>query len=269
MEDKTFEEVAGMWLAEKKHYVKKSTCAAYSLLIANHLNPSFGRERDVTEDLVQKFVFRKLEGGLSQKSVKDIIIVLKMILKYGVRNGYMELREINVRFPTERERKELEVLSLGSQQKIMRYLKDNFNFMNLGIYLCLCSGLRIGEVCALKWEDIDLRSGVIRVTKTIQRIYHVDGPHRYTEILIDTPKTINSMRTIPIAKDLQKILRPLKKQIEEDHYLLTNSKQPTEPRTYRNYYNRLMRDLGLPKLKFHKARHSDSSYSLKTSRLQN
>ena len=65
MEEKTFKEVAGIWLAEKKHSVKKCTCAAYSLLIANHLNPSFGRERDATEDLVQEFVFKKIDGGLS------------------------------------------------------------------------------------------------------------------------------------------------------------------------------------------------------------
>lgn len=256
MKTKNFEEVARMWLAEKQHYVKRSTYAAYSLLIENHLNPAFGREKDITEQMVQEFVFRKLDGGLSQKSVKDILVVLRMIMKYASKNGYMVHREIEVRFPTERERKEVEVLSVGCQQRIMRYLRNNFSFMNLGIYICLCSGLRIGEICALKWEDMDLRAGVIRISKTIQRIYVMNGNERHTEIIIDTAKTMNSMRSIPIARELQKILRSLKEQVSAGNYVLTNSPHPTEPRTYRNYYNRLMHDLDMPKLKFHGLRHS-------------
>ena len=256
MEKRTFEEVAGMWLAEKKHFVKRSTFAAYSLSVAKHLVPEFGQVDDVTEEMVQRFVFRKIDGGLSHKSVKDMLVVLKMVLRYGVKYGYMERREIDVRFPTERDRKEVEVLTVGHQQRFMKYLRSNFSFMNLGLYMCLCSGLRIGEICALKWEDIDLTAGVIRVSKTIQRIYVMDGNGTHTEIMIDTAKTMNSMRSIPIAKDLRDILRPLKKLVGANHYVLTNLPEPVEPRTYRNYYNRLMRQLGMPKLKFHGLRHS-------------
>ena len=256
MENNTFEKVAGLWLAEKKHFVKKSTYAAYSLTVAKHLVPAFGRFEDITEDMVQQFVFSKLDSGLSQKSVKDMLVVLKMVLKYGVKNGFMERRDIDVRFPTERERKEVEVLSLENQQKIMRYLRSNFSFMNLGIYICLCSGLRIGEICALKWKDIDLTGRVIHITKTIQRIYLLNGNEGHTEIIVDTAKTMNSMRSIPIPKELLSVLRPLKKIVCDDFYVLTNSPDPTEPRTYRNYYNRLMSNLGVPKLKFHGLRHS-------------
>ena len=256
MEKRTFEEVAAIWLAEKKHFVKRSTYAAYTLSVAKHLVPEFGPADDVTEEMVQQFVFRKLESGLCRKSVKDMLVVMKMILRYGVKMGVMEHREIDVRFPTEREKKELEVLTVGRQQQIMKYLRSNFSFMNLGIYMCLCSGLRIGEICALKWEDIDLGAGVIRISKTIQRIYVMDGGGCHTEVIIDTAKTMNSMRSIPIAKDLRDILRPLKKLVGGSHYVLTNSPEPLEPRTYRNYYNRLMRELGMPKLKFHGLRHS-------------
>lgn len=256
MENNTFEKVAGLWLAEKKHFVKKSTYAAYSLTVAKHLVPAFGCFGEVTEERVQQFVFSKLDSGLSQKSVKDMLVVLKMVLKYGVKNGYMERRDIDVRFPTERERKEVEVLSLENQQKIMRYLRSNFSFMNLGIYICLCSGLRIGEICALKWKDIDLTGRVIHITKTIQRIYLLNGNEGHTEIIVDTAKTMNSMRSIPIPKELLSVLRPLKKIVCDDFYVLTNSPDPTEPRTYRNYYNRLMSNLGVPKLKFHGLRHS-------------
>ena len=256
MSQKSFEEIVVLWQADKKQYVKRSTYSAYSLLIANHLLPAFTGVNDVTEILVQDFVFAKLEQGLSQKSIKDILIVLKMILRYGVKQGYLEHREIDVKFPTERERQEVEVLSRNNQKRIMEYVQSHFTFMNLGIYICLCAGLRIGEVCALVWDDIDVENGVINISKTIQRIYVIEGGEKHTEVIIDTPKSKNSIREIPIAKDLLKMIKPFRKVVNGNFYVLTNSDQPAEPRTYRNYYKRLMEQLNMPKLKFHGLRHS-------------
>ena len=256
MSNKTFEEIVVLWQADKKQYVKRSTYSAYSLLVTNHLIPAFAGVDDVTEEMVQNFVFTKLEQGLGQKSVKDILIVLKMILKFAVKQGFMQHREIDVKFPTERERQDIEVLSKSHQKAIMSYVQNHFTFMNLGIYICLCAGLRIGEVCALVWDDVDVEAGVINVSKTIQRIYVVEGAGKHTEVIIDTPKSKNSIREIPIAKDLLKMIKPFKKVVNGGFYVLTNSPQPTEPRTYRNYYKRLMKQLDMPKLKFHGLRHS-------------
>ena len=256
MSNKTFEEIVVLWQADKKQYVKRSTYSAYSLIVDNHLLPAFSGVSDVTEEMVQSFVLAKLEHGLSQKSVKDILIVLKMILRFAVKQGFMPHREIDVKFPTERERQELEVLSRSSQKHIMEYVQKNFTFMNLGIYICLCAGLRIGEVCALVWDDIDVENGVINVSKTIQRIYVIEGGKKHTEVIIDTPKSRNSIREIPIARDLLKMIKPFKKIVNGNFYVLTNSDHPTEPRTYRNYYKRLMEQLDMPKLKFHGLRHS-------------
>ena len=256
MDNKTFEEIVVLWQADKKQYVKRSTYSAYSLLVNNHLIPAFAGVYDVTEDMVQSFLFTKLEQGLSQKSIKDILIVLKMILRFGVKQGCLEHREIDLKFPTERERQEVEVLSRNNQKHIMEYVQSHFTFMNLGIYICLCAGLRIGEVCALVWDDIDVENGVINVSKTIQRIYVIEGGEKHTEVIIDTPKSKNSIREIPIARDLLKMIKPFKKVVNGRFYVLTNSAQPTEPRTYRNYYKRLMTQLDMPKLKFHGLRHS-------------
>ena len=256
MSNKTFEEIVVLWQADKKQYVKRSTYSAYSLLVNNHLLPAFAGVCDVTEEMVQSFVLAKLEQGLGQKSVKDILIVLKMILRFAVKQGFMPHREIDVKFPTERERQELEVLSRSSQKHIMEYVQTHFTFMNLGIYICLCAGLRIGEVCALVWDDIDVENGVINVSKTIQRIYVIEGGKKHTEVIIDTPKSKNSIREIPIARDLLKMIKPFKRIVNGSFYVLTNSAQPTEPRTYRNYYKRLMNQLDMPKLRFHGLRHS-------------
>lgn len=252
----TFSKVAELWKADKKQYVKKSTYAAYCLLIQSHLLPEFKELNDIGEDVVQAFVNRKLTSGLSQKTVRDILVVLKMILRYGAKHGLMELHQFDIVFPTERERQDIEVLTITNQRHLMTYVKEHFSFLNLGIFICLNAGLRIGEVCALQWDDIDVTAGIIRVSKTIQRIYRVDGEEKYTELIVDKPKTKNSIREIPMTRDLLALVRPLKKIVRRDFYVLTNAANPTEPRTYRSYFNKLQKELGLPMMRFHGLRHS-------------
>lgn len=252
----TFRETAESWAGEKRKFVKKSTFAAYSLILSNHLLPAFGAMDDIREEDVQQFVFDKLNSGRSHKTVKDMLIVLKMVLKYAAKHEYMPYRQIEVRFPTERERSELPVLCRTDQKRMMKYMTDNFSFRNLGVYICLSAGLRIGELCALKWENLDVSRGVIVVDKTIQRIYFIEGGERHTELMIDTPKSSNSIREIPMTKELLRMVKPMRKVVNPSYYVLTNCSRPTEPRTYRNYYNKLMAEIGLPPLKFHGLRHS-------------
>lgn len=249
-------EIIKLWENDKKLYVKKSTYSAYLLLIENHINPYFADKEQITEEDVQKFVLTELRKGLSQKSIKDIIIVLKMILKFAVKQKLLAYNEIEIKFPTVGEKTDLEVLNKNDHKKIINYLQENFTFKNLGIYICLSTGMRIGEICGLLWSDIDVENGIIKVRRTVQRIYVIDGEKRHTEILIDTPKTKNSIRDIPMTTELYKIIKPLKKVVNNDFYVITNEAKPTEPRTYRNYYERLIKRLGIPKLKFHGLRHS-------------
>lgn len=254
--EKNISQIADLWKEEKRQFVKKSTLAAYSLIVETHLQPAFGNLTAVTENDVQDFVLHKLNGGLSQKTIKDMLIVLRMILKFGAKKNYCVYAPIDVIFPTDRERQELEVLSIANQKKIMRFVEDNFTFRNLGIFICLSTGIRIGEICALTWDDIDIENGVIHIRKTIQRIYVKENGIKKTELLIDTPKTATSMRDIPMIKDLYEILKPLKKVVNNDYFVLTNEATPTEPRTYRNYYKKLLDKLGIPPIKFHGLRHS-------------
>ena len=249
-------EIIKLWENDKKLYVKKSTYSAYLLLIENHINPYFADKEQITEEDVQKFVLTELRKGLSQKSIKDIIIVLKMILKFAVKQKLLAYNEIEIKFPTVGEKTDLEVLNKNDHKKIINYLQENFTFKNLGIYICLSTGMRIGEICGLLWSDIDVENGIIKVRRTVQRIYVIDGETRHTEILIDTPKTKNSIRDIPMTTELYKIIKPLKKVVNNDFYVITNEAKPTEPRTYRNYYERLIKRLVIPKLKFHGLRHS-------------
>lgn len=253
---KTIGEVAALWKKDKQQYVKQSTIAAYALILENHILPVFGDKVQLTEADVQAFALKKLQDGLSQKTVKDVLIVLKMIQKFGAKNGDLPFVEWSVKFPTEQTKQELEVLSINNQKRIMQYAIDNFTFRNLGIYICLSTGIRIGEVCALKWGDINIATETISINRTIERIYVIDGEKRHTEVVIGTPKTKNSLREIPMSKELLKIVRPLKKVMNDEYFILTNEAKPTEPRTYRNYYKQLLKQLGIPDLKFHGLRHS-------------
>lgn len=254
--EKNISQIADLWKEEKRQFVKKSTFAAYSLIVETHLQPAFGNLTAVTENDVQDFVLHKLNGGLSQKTIKDMLIVLRMILKFGAKKNYCVYAPIDVIFPTDRERQELEVLSITNQKKIMRFVEDNFTFRNLGIFICLSTGIRIGEICALTWNDIDTDNGVIHIRKTIQRIYIRENGIRHTELMIDTPKTATSIRDIPMTKDLLSVLKPLRKVVNDSFFVLTNDSMPTEPRTYRNYYKKLLVKLDIPPIKFHGLRHS-------------
>ena len=251
-----FAEIARLWKDDKRHYVKKSTIATYSLLIDNHLTPEFGTMNDITEDRVQEFIIRKIDEGMSQKYVKDMLIVLKMIIRFGAKRNMTTLHQLDVHYPTDKARNDIEVLNRSEHKFAMEYIRKNFTFRNLGIYICLSSGLRIGELCALRWDDLDTDLEVINVNKTVQRIYTMDADGKRTKIIIDSAKSRNSIRSIPMSKDLKKIVKPLKKIVNGSFYVLTNSDTPTEPRTYRNHYIRLMDEMGLPKMKFHGLRHS-------------
>lgn len=256
VKEKTINQITEEWKEEKKKYVKKSTYAAYQLLIQNHIKPYFGDLYEVNEEKVQQFVFDKLDAGLSEKTIRDIIIVLKMILKFGIKNGYLEYIQIDAKFPSKQEKKDLDVLSKADQKKFMEHLRNNFTFKNLGIFICLSTGMRIGEICGLRWCDVDTVEGVIKVRHTLQRIYIIEGETRHTELLLDTPKTANSVRDIPMSSELLKMLKSLNKVVNENYYVIFNDIKPIEPRTYRNYYKKLCKQLDIPELKFHGLRHS-------------
>ncbi len=255
MRKKIIREIAAAWKEDKRLYVKQSTMAAYTLMLENHLLPYFGDMTELSEPAVQSFVLEKLNAGLSVKTIKDILIVLKMIMKHGVKNKWMDHAEWDIKYPTTAPT-EIEVLTVANHKKILDHIKANFSFKALGIYLCLTTGLRIGEICALRWEDIDTQTGTLQVKRTIERIYILNGEKKHTELVINDPKTPNSIREIPLSAEVLSLIKPLMKVVNTGFYVISNDSKPIEPRTYRTYYKRLMKSLNIPAIKFHGLRHS-------------
>jgi len=248
------------WKKSKELYVKRSSMSAYLLLCNNHIVPLFGELESVTEKIVQDFVLLKIKEGMGHKTIKDILIVLKMILKHGKKYRMIEYEPYDILFPADHSNHQTQVLTVTDFKKLMTHVKENFSFKSMGILLTMSTGLRIGEVCALKWEDINIENGTISISKTLQRIYCEDANGKMkTEIVIDSAKTKSSQREIPLSSDLMKIMKPLLKLVRPEYYLLTCSVKPTEPRTYRAFYKELMASIDLPLIKFHGLRHTFAS----------
>ncbi len=256
MTRKTIIEIYSEWKREKSRLVKASTLSTYAVNAEKHILPVFGASSEILDSDVQSFAFDMIERGLSVSTVKDILLVLKMINIYGAGRGWMELHGWNVRLPKDDRKNEPDVLTLAQQKLLMDYLSKHFSFRNLGLYLCLCTGLRIGEICALRWDDVCVKERTLKVRRTIERVYVVDDGRRYTKVVISTPKTSNSVRNIPIGGELLRMLLPLKKVTAAESFVITNSLKPLEPRLYRRHFKLLMDSLGMSKVRFHGLRHT-------------
>jgi len=250
-----FEELAIQFEAYKKNFIKKSAMSVYVNCIASHLVPAFGELEEISEHQVQDFILSKISSGMSHNYVRDCIMVLKQILKWGKSRAIYPYKEFeNIKYPVDHSVKKIKTYTLAETKKLINYLKDNLTFRNLGILIAASSGMRVGEVCALQWGDIDLQAGIITIQRNIQRIYHQRESR--TEIIIDTPKTKSSQRQVPISPDLMKIFKALKSIAKDDHYVVTNSAKPEEPRTHRSYIEDLVKIIDIPYYGYHVLRHT-------------
>ena len=171
---KTFHEVSEIWCDAKRPIVKHSTLCAYQLTLQTHLLPRFGAAENITEKDVQQFVIDKCTSGLARKTVRDIVAVLKSVIKYGNKHGIFHFEEWEIEYPTQTENKLPPTLSLNHQRILMRHLLEQPTPQNIGVLLALCTGMRIGEVCALKWEDVDFAQKTVIVKHTVGRIYNCE-----------------------------------------------------------------------------------------------
>ena len=250
---KTFQDVSKIWCDAKRPIVKHSTMCAYLLTLQTHLLPWFGTMETIAECDVQQFVIDKCASGLARKTVRDMVAVLKSIVKYGNKHGIFHFEEWEIEYPTDTENKLLPTLSLNHQRILMNHLIEQPTQQNIGVLLALCTGMRIGEVCALQWEDVDFTQRIITVRHTVGRIYNCEL--KTTERIHTSPKTKNSCREIPISKQLFQSLKTVRKQ-SQSPYVVGTSTQSKEPRSYRDYFSRLLKRLNNPHLVFHGLRHT-------------
>lgn len=254
MQPKLFKEIAAQWIEAKRKLVKHSTFCAYNLIFHTHLLPLLGDKTIITEAEAQKMVIDKLNAGLARKTVRDILATLKAIVKYGAKHYGWTTVSWEIEFPTETTAKGLPVLTKTNQRKLTKHILESPTAQNIGVLMALCTGMRIGEVCALKWADVNMQSRIITVRSTIGRIYDYDK--KATERLLTSPKTRTSNREIPICRELLTALRAIRKSAPHALYVVGCGETAKEPRTYRDYFSRLLTRLSIPKIVFHGLRHT-------------
>lgn len=255
----TFTQVVSLWKTDKRKWIKASSYATYIQIVNKRILPFFRelRPEQLNEETIQHFADTLLSQGMSFNSTRDALMVLKMILNFGEKLSAWPHITYDVHFPTcTEQKKDVPVLSEHDQRKLIRYLQKNFSFRNLGILVCLYSGLRIGEVCALQWKDVDIPSGVIHVSKTVHRIWLSDGDDKSYMLSVGAPKTASSFRDIPICGELMKTLRPLRKITVDEYYIISNAAMPLEPRYYRDYFRKTLLSIGIHPIRFHALRHT-------------
>ncbi len=250
---KSFQEISKSWCDAKRPIVKHSTMCAYMLTLKTHLLPCFGAMTVITENDVQQFVLDKFSAGLARKTIRDLVAVLKSVIKYGSKHKMFPFEEWEVEYPTNTNVRRLPILALNHQRILMCHLIEKPTSQNIGILLSLCTGMRIGEVCALKWEDVDFSQKIIIVKHTVGRVYNCEL--KLTEKISSSPKTSNSYREIPISMQLIQPLRIVKKN-SLSLFVVGNSIHSKEPRSYRDYFARLLKRLNIPPIVFHGLRHT-------------
>lgn len=251
------------WLIEKKDYIKESTYANYSNNIFNHIIPKLGNYHlnQINHKIIQDFLLELSKngrkdntGGLSEKTIKDITIIVKGSIKKAINENKIKYIELSFNYPKDNKDKSIYILTKHEQNKITNYVLNNCTSKNIGLLISLYSGIRIGELCALQWKDVDFKNNKLTISKTIQRIYIKDKDNNISKIIVSTPKTKNANREIPINKDFLEILKKLKS--EKDNYILSNTSKYVEPRTYRKHFNKVLRELKIKQFNFHSLRHT-------------
>lgn len=258
----TFEKLAALWLCEIERSVKESTYTRYHRAVVRYLLPKLGEIPVAKLDIAAlKRFSRELEthGGmkgaaLSAKTVSDILCVLKCILKYGEQQNYPCPNTDQLSAPI-RKRHATMILTAENRRSMEEELWHADDFVSLGILFTLYTGVRIGELCGLRWGDIDLQAGTAAIHRTVERIANLDlGAKTKTKIIISEPKTQHSARVIPIPSRLCDYLAPMTR--PADCYLLTGTPQYTEPHQYYLRYKTFMRSHGMDQYTFHALRHT-------------
>ena len=255
-----FSTVSNLWLMSMKSSVKESTWIKYRNTLNCQIIPKIGVQNINTIDyetvsgICSEMLITggKSGKGLSSKTVSDALSIIKAVIKYADRMKFITDRtvlDVSVKLKTS----QLRVFSNEEEQILYEYLSKKMDCTNLGILICMFTGIRIGELCSLTWGDVSFESNTIRIRKTMQRIQIPDGPTK-TKILISEPKSQCSIREIPITKTLRGFLELYQ---NEKGYVLTGKENKfIEPRTMQNRYKVILETCGISNANFHTLRHT-------------
>lgn len=259
-----YSEVLDAWLQSTRINIKESTYARYSHLIDTHIRSQLGKYQisKISTKLIEGFIENLLScgrvdnnGGLSAKTVTDILTIVKSTIDYARYNNLVVSCNLS-KLTIKKKDKEMRVLCQSEQDDLIRVLMADMDLYKFGVLLSLYTGIRIGELCALQWEDLSITNSTLKVRKTMQRIQETNiGASSKTKIIITEPKSDCSIRDIPLPSFLVEIARQFR-----DHpksYILSGEQgKYIEPRTMQNRFKTYVKKSGISDANFHSLRHT-------------
>ena len=257
-----FQDWAKEWIEMKRASVKQSSLSIYIVNIRKHIAPFFANR--FVEDVEAKIVIEFIEdlndrAGLGPKTIYDIFCVLEAMVLAACKEKKPVFDEVRQHLPPKTQ-EEPEILSDDEYIMLYDYLFMNPNRKNAGILIGLMCGLRIGEICGLKWEDVDLDNRLITVKRTSHRLYaaSLDSQNGKSSITTGTPKTKRSQRKVPVPRELAYYLFQLKgREHPEDADFITSGKAKcNEPRTFSETFYKVLNAVEIEKHTFHSLRHT-------------
>ncbi|MGY3705040.1 tyrosine-type recombinase/integrase [Vagococcus martis] len=260
-----YEEWSMKWLRKKRLQLKLSTYSSYSYKLTRYVFPLLGDIplNQLTSENIQKSINQWLEEGLQPSTIRVLYYILKKSLIDACEQGLLlqiPCRGIILpRIP----KKSPQSLSRKEQEQLEIVAKASPLYQGLPVLLALDAGLRIGEVSALRWKDIDLDKKMIYVRQTVQRIQRKNGGAK-TVIIVDSPKTDQAIRAIPMSFTLYKYLKRWKKK-STSSYVCSNHMGPSEPRLITYYFSCLKKKAQITQTHFHSLRHTFATRCIESS----
>lgn len=245
------------WLGLQKAKVKESTYVKYDTMVTKHIIPRLGEcfPFAVNTQMVENFKKELLDKGLSAGTVRNILRILHSILNHTSSQFPGQFPKLDVQYP-KAARRETRILSSDEQRRLVAHLQEGMDACKFGVLLALLTGLRIGELCALRWKDVSLRYGTIRVAGTMQRLRDTKGEgENKTRVVIGTPKSDMSVRTIPMSESAVELCRKIHPQ-GPSAFLLTGTSEYMEPRALQYRFKKYTAACGLDGVHFHTLRHT-------------
>lgn len=256
-----YNQILTKWIESRENEIKETSLDKYKSLIEVNINPILGNL--IFKKMKKEHIYNFFENdkiiNLSDSTKKALYIVINSSITYGIENKYRKtFGELNIKIKTPKSR--VVYLTRKEQTILEKYINENLNLRNFCIMFDLYTGLRIGELCALQWKDIDFVNNTVLITKTVQRIKNDDiNSKNKTKLIITSPKTEASIRTIPLPTFLVKILKTFKS--DDDKYIFTDTYKPKDPRSLEKYFASVLKKSNIRNLVFHSLRHTYATRS--------